>query len=142
MKDVIGLDGREYRWNYSFNSHRSQRANKSKPHIAAVKLIKSLYPFYGIFEEVSLPGSKSLMGRGMLYCDIFIPGMSLVVEVHGEQHYKYIPFFHETKGDFARAQKRDRDKIEWCELNDLSIAILPHDKEDQWETIINTAMTI
>ena len=85
------------------------------------------------FEEVSLPGCG-------LYLDIFMPSISLAIEVHGRQHYEFVPFFHKTKMDFLLARKRDRDKIEWCELNDIVLVSLPYNEEDRWKSLISSAI--
>ncbi|CAG8538737.1 17145_t:CDS:2 [Cetraspora pellucida] len=53
-----------------------------------------------------------------LQLDIFYPEYGFAIEVQGEQHEKYIKFFH--KGDpnnFIRQQERDQLKKELCEEN-------------------------
>lgn len=70
-----------------------------------------------------------------------MPSISLAVEVHGKQHYEFVPFFHKTKADFLLARKRDRDKLEWCNLNDVTLVTLPHDEEDQWKSLISSAIS-
>lgn len=137
---VVGLDGREYNWNYSKYYKRKSRSGKSKAHNEALELVESLYPYYTVYEEVTLPGSQIIGRQSLLFADLFLPQLSLIVEVHGQQHYEYTPYFHGDRMGFVRACKRDRDKAEWCRLNDISIAILPHDKRDQWETIIQNSI--
>ena len=57
----------------------------------------------------------------------------MAIEVHGQQHYDYTPFFHKNKADFALAQAKDDDKIRWCELNKIDIIVLKHsDTDEQW----------
>ena len=138
--NVTGLDGREYNWNYSKYYKRKSRGGKSKPHKEALELVKSLYPHYTVYEEVTLPGSQIIGRRSLLFADLFLPQLSLIVEVHGQQHYEYIPHFHGDRIGFAKACKRDKDKVEWCRLNDISIAILPHNEKEQWETIIQNSI--
>ena len=50
-------------------------------------------------------------------------------------HYEY-PLQDKTKADYAKARKRDKKKIEWCELNDFTIIVLPYNKEEQWKNLI------
>ncbi|CAG8545190.1 6739_t:CDS:2 [Cetraspora pellucida] len=62
-----------------------------------------------------LKTSESPIG---LELDIYYPEYGLAIEVQGEQHEKYIEFFH--KGDpnnFVRQQERDQLKKELCEEN-------------------------
>jgi len=128
---VIGLDGKQHK--LILQSTKRKTRAKSAPHQKALSLLLEILPGAVIFEEVTLPGCG-------LYLDIFLPSMSLAVEVHGRQHYEFIPFFHKTKADFFLAKKRDRDKAEWCSINDIALVSLPHDEEDKWKTLISSAI--
>ena len=70
--------------------------------------------FNRILEEVTLPGTKTSSRRTLLYADLYIPNRDLIVEVHGEQHFKFNSFFHKDKMAFFKAQARDKDKRAWC----------------------------
>lgn len=127
---VKDTDGKERKWNYSKNYNRKNRSGKSKYHIKARNLLNEIFPYSSLYEEVTLPNDP------VLYADFFIPDKSLIVEVHGEQHYEYSPFFHKDKMSFYLAKARDRKKIEWCSINNLRIAILPFNEEDSWKQIL------
>lgn len=136
MKEVIGLNGKTYKWNLSgYKVYENEdRAARSKYHLAARKLIRKVYGTYRIIEEVKLPGSGSAAKKSALFLDFYIPSIYLAVEVHGEQHYKFIPFFHKTKAGYIQAQNRDDDKKEWCRINDVDLVTLKYsDSEDDWE---------
>ena len=45
----------------------------------------------------------------------------MAIEVHGQQHYEYSPFFHKTKAGFYQSLKRDEIKTEWCKLNNFNL---------------------
>jgi len=131
---VIGFDGKEHKFNYSKYNYRKNRGNKSSHHKRAYSVIKELFPNLSVYEEVTLPGSKRIGRKTLLYADFFIPDLMLVIEVHGKQHYKYIPFFHDTKMNFIKAKQRDSDKKEWCEMNDIDLLALPHyEKDEEWK---------
>jgi hypothetical protein len=51
--------------------------------------------------------------------------------VHGEQHYKFVQFYHNNMLSFLKSQKRDREKQEWCEINNITYVVLPHFENDQ-----------
>ena len=121
MYSVIGFDGKYHKFNYSKNKARKYRKNKSSYHKEAKEIIKDLWPNHSLYEEVTLPGSKRLGRKSLLYADFFLPELTLIIEVHGQQHYEYCPFFHKDKMDFVIAKKRDSDKIEWCDLNEIKI---------------------
>jgi len=125
---VRGLDGREYSWNLV--NYLSNNRSPSSLHIKAREILHQLFPFDKILEEVSLPGTQ-------LYADFYIHSKKLIIEVHGEQHYKFNPFFFKDKKSFALAQKRDRDKKSWAELNGITLVELPYNAQEKWESIIN-----
>ena len=126
---VTGLDNKEYSWSIWGKSSDSEQ--KSSYHLKARALLKKLFPIDRILEEVYLPGCDSL------YADFFLPLRKIIVEVHGEQHYKYIPFFHGNKLNFFKAQARDRNKRLFCEKNGILYIDLPcSESEDEWRNRI------
>jgi len=140
MFRVVGFDDKEHKFNYAKNRVRKFLKNKSSLHVLARELIEELFPGLSVYEEVTLPGSKKLGRSSLLYADFFIPDSMLVIEVHGRQHYEYCSFFHKDKIDFINAKKRDADKIEWCEMNDIKIAVLPFNEKYKWKNLIQQAM--
>jgi hypothetical protein len=135
---AVGFDGKKHKFNYVKNRSRKSRGNKSSYHVEARKLIKDYFSNYPIYEEVTLPGSKKASRKSLLYADFFIPEVALIVEVHGEQHYSFCSFFHKSKYDFFKSKKRDKDKIEWCKLNNIDILILPYNEREEWKKAVAT----
>lgn len=130
---VTGLDDKCYVWNPTKSQAKIKEKNKSSLHKKAKLLLKEVYPFDRILEEIKLPGTKNTRRRSLLSADFFIPNRNLVIEVHGEQHYKYNSFFFKNNMEFYRAQARDRDKIRWCEINEIRFIELAFDEsEDEW----------
>lgn len=130
MNKVVDLDGVLSQWSATGYSCLDERP-RSSHHIACRKLLKELYPACQTLEEV-----KIQIRRGeWLYVDFYIPNFDIMVEVQGEQHYKFSPFFHKTKIDFLMQKKRDREKAEWCELNLVQLIILPYNENiDEWKS--------
>ena len=54
------------------------------------------------------------------------------IEVHGQQHYKYTPYFHKSKAGFAMAKKRDLDKKDWCRVNLIELVELKWDDSPEY----------
>jgi hypothetical protein len=54
-----------------------------------------------------------------------------MVEVQGEQHYKFNNHFFDNKLEFYRAQARDRLKEEWCVTNHFFLIQLPYNETDE-----------
>ena len=131
---VKGLNGKEYNLNLQgYNVYNDDAKKKSKHHVRARKIIKELFSGYRTLEEVKLPGSTATHRRSVLYLDFFIPNLMLAVEVHGRQHYEYVPFFHKSKAGYLKAMARDEDKKDWCDLNDINLIVLNYiDNDDEW----------
>jgi len=129
---IKGLDDREYTW--SLVKH--ERGNCSSGHLRARKLLKELYPFDIVYEEVTLPGSQ--IGKlGVLKADFYIHSRRLMIEVQGIQHEQYNSFFYPTKLDFIKAKSRDKNKKAWCETNEIELIILLDSQSDaEWKKIL------
>lgn len=127
---VTGLDGREYSWNIS---KYKAREKCSKLHARARQVLTAEFPYDTIYEELPLPGSRTERQTRILCADFFIPQRRLMVEVQGEQHYKFNSHFFDNKIEFFRAQARDRIKSDWCETNEIDLVQLPFNEDDeQW----------
>ncbi len=130
---VQGLDGREYKWKLT-KHYNNQSENSSNLHKTARELLKNMFPVHTILEEVVLPGSSQ---KKSLSADFVILDLRLMIEVHGEQHYKFNNFYYKSVLEFVRAKRRDKNKIEWAELNNFTLIVLPFNKIDEWESLIN-----
>lgn len=135
---ITGFDGKQHKLNFGKFKKNSNR-NKSKLHENAICILQELFPGFGIYEEVTLPGSKRFTSKA-LYADIILPHIPMMVEVHGQQHYRHIPFFHKTKMEFVLSQRSDKDKIEWCNINNFTYVALPYNMEHSWKEMIQLAL--
>jgi len=74
-----------------------------------------------VFEELKVVGTR-------LSLDFFNANKKIAIEVQGQQHFKYVKFFHGNRANFLSQIKRDVKKIEFCELNNIKlIEIYPND---------------
>lgn len=126
------LDGNSYNWLLTGNMARGKITNKSSYHLRARAMIASAFPTLQILEEVPI----QLRKNETLYLDFYLPLKKICFEVHGEQHYKFVPFYHSNILNFLKAQKRDREKQEWCEINNITYISLPYNKENEWSNSI------
>jgi hypothetical protein len=130
---VQGLDGRIYAWKQGKIPFADDPRKRSEYHRRARALLHELFPLEHVYEEVYLPGCDKL------YADFVIPTRKMIVEVHGEQHYHFVSYFHETLLDFIESKKRDQKKRQWAELNRLTLIELPYNEDnDEWRERINT----
>ena len=61
----------------------------------------------------------------------------LAVEVHGRQHYEFVPYFHKSKAGFIKSLARDEDKKDWCEVNNIKLIVLSYlDTDDDWRDLL------
>ena len=128
-----GFDGREREWNLSKKTTKKKLRRCSNLHRRARLVLRKLFPSSTILEEVHLPGSNTVTRSSTLFADFYLPRQRLLIEVHGEQHYKFNEFFHRTKSGFLKSKSRDRDKIRWCELNEIDVVVLKYTgSDDEW----------
>lgn len=125
---VKDLDGNTYNWQLIGNIAHGAALNKSSLHLEARSMIHEHFPTLQVLEEVPVNVRKT----ELLYLDFYLPLIKKCIEVHGEQHYKFSRFFHNTALGFIKHKKRDQDKKEWCELNNITHIELPFDKKDEW----------
>lgn len=85
-------------------------------------------------KEYSFKGLK----KGKYRFDFFCPDVGIngsLIEVQGEQHYKFIKKFYEKKTDFLAAQERDRIKISYCLSRQINLYCIPYWEIDNLNTI-------
>ena len=136
---VNGFDGRERSINFSkYYVYGDDTRHKSKLHKKAKKILRGVFPYDSIYEEVSLPGSNK-GSSSILRADFFIPNQNLIVEIHGQQHYEFTVHFHKTKLDFYKSLARDKNKENWCKLNSIKFVALKYsESENEWrESLLN-----
>ena len=131
---IIGLDNKLYHINLSkyLIRNESDLAGKSSYHKRAYRLLKEIYPSDAVCEEIFLEGCSS-----KLYLDLYLPARNLALEVDGEFHSKYSGHHHGSKLEFARAKKRDLEKTEILELNNITLVRLNYNESDaEWKSKI------
>jgi hypothetical protein len=61
-----------------------------------------------------------------LELDCFESVLKLACEYQGEQHYRFIPYFHKNKEAFRNQQYRDELKRRMCRDNGINLIEVPH----------------
>jgi len=61
-----------------------------------------------------------------LEIDLYNDDLKLAIEVQGDQHYKFIPFFHRNKDAFLNQRYRDAMKKEKCKQNGITLIEIPY----------------
>jgi len=129
-----GLDGQVHNWKlHGYVVRASESRPRSKLHLKARTILKDIFLTVQILEEVAAPITRT----EKLFFDFYINTVKLVVEVHGQQHYKFNTLFHSSAQDFANQRKRDRRKAEWCEYNNITYIELPYNEsKEKWKSRI------
>lgn len=75
-------------------------------------------------------------GRAM-ELDLYNEKLKLAIEYHGEQHYRYIPFFHKnSRKNFEAQVRRDNYKLDICDEHGVYVIVvpynLPEEKIEEW----------
>ena len=106
--------------NYLINWNSSSR---SKIQYETKQYLRKFWSQDIVFEEFPIAGTKMSL-------DFYNSNKNVAVEVQGNQHLKYTPFFHgKSKSNFLHQIKRDDEKKEFCELNNIKLVeIYPNDK--------------
>lgn len=86
------------------------------------------------YNNISYEYNKKILRIGDLtiYPDFVIN--NIIIEYNGEQHYKYIPYFH--KGgiiDFEKQQYRDQKLREYCKDNSIKLVEIRYDQNIEKE---------
>jgi len=63
--------------------------------------------------------------NGLYKFDFYIPSRNSLIEVQGEQHFKFTKQFFKKREDFLKAQERDRIKIAYAAANNIPLYIIP-----------------
>lgn len=80
--------------------------------------------WYGDFclEEMPLVGSRMTF-------DLYNASKRIAIETSGKQHLEFVKHFHGNRLQFAEQIKRDLMKVEFCELNNITLVeIYPKDQ--------------
>lgn len=96
--------------------------SKSKRQRKVKKYLSKYWGNHIVFEEFPVAGSR-------LSLDFFNATKRIAIEVQGEQHTKYVPFFHgNNKINYLAQLKRDQQKCKFCEVNKIHLVeIYPTD---------------
>lgn len=70
-----------------------------------------------VFEEFPILGTRLRM-------DFYNATRKINIEYDGSQHVAFNKFFHGTKAGFLSSIKRDFNKVEFCEINNITQIVL------------------
>lgn len=80
---------------------------------------------YYKFEKIRPKWLRCSYSNSPLELDMFNEELKIAVEFNGEQHYKFIPYFHRTEDNFNKQLLRDTEKKEKCRRLGITLIIVP-----------------
>ncbi len=122
---LLNVNGRLV--NKNVQKHRIKWDDKSASNIQfrAKKFFKQYWKSHVVYEEFPVYGTR-------LRVDLINFTKKIAIEVHGQQHFKFNKFFHSnSRIKFFQSMKRDWEKTEWLELNDIKLVELEEKDVDQ-----------
>ena len=109
IKNIFGKEINKSFSKYSIDWERKV----SKPQKRVKGIIRPYWEAQNVYEELYIPNSR-------LRVDLINFSTNTVVEISPKQHQEYNEFLHGSRLKYLEAQKRDLQKIEWCEVNGFS----------------------
>jgi hypothetical protein len=98
--------------------------NDSKLELQSKFILENIFnkPFYKIRPDFL----KNDVTGYNLEIDLYNDELKLAIEVQGNQHYKFTPFFHRNKDAFLNQKYRDAMKKEKCKKNGITLIEVPY----------------
>ena len=107
--------------------------SRSKIQFRTKAFLERYWKDHVVFEEFPVAGTR-------LRFDFYNANKRVAVEVHGEQHTKFVPFFHKRRSGFVSQLRRDQQKVDFCELNKIRLVEIFNEKEINEETFSNSGV--
>ena len=99
--------------------------SRSKLQFKVKQFLKPYWYSHVVYEEFPVYGTK-------MKVDILNATYKIAVEVNGQQHSKFTPFFHQNRTEaFVDSIQRDVSKRKWAELNNFKFVEIEYDEVDQ-----------
>lgn len=100
-----------------------KKKSRSKIQFNAKRFLSKFWKKHVVFEEFPVAGTR-------LTFDFFNATEKVAIEVQGQQHTKYTPFFHgKYKINYIDQLKRDKQKLDFCKMNDIKLVEIYYNDE-------------
>ena len=98
------------------------KPSRSKFQTSVKKFLRPYWENDFVFEEVRVVGTR-------LSLDFYNANKKIAVEVQGAQHTKFVKHFHKNHFKYADQLKRDEQKLNFCQANNIKLAeVYPQDE--------------
>lgn len=93
-------------------------------------IVKKLYPFQRVELE------HNVAKHGALFIDIYLPRLKIGFEYDGQQHFEYSEHFHGSRENFIKAKRRDAEKDQRCEEEEITLIRVAYNEELTEELVL------
>lgn len=107
-----------------FANHTSSQGNVSKGEAETKRVVEKI--FNKPFNKIRPLWLKNEVTGQNLEIDVYNDDLKLAFEYSGQQHYKYIPFFHKNYEAFQTQRYRDEMKKTKCKENGITLIEIPY----------------
>lgn len=85
---------------------------------------------------------EQMFSRNNLRVDFYLPEYNTFLEFNGEQHYRFVNFFHNSEDDFQKQVERDKRLKDYCKENKIKLIVIKYNQIDKIEEILNKKLKI
>ena len=105
-----------------YKCHKNNKLSKGEK--LCKDIIEKIYqlPFYCVRPKFL----KNPETNRNLELDLYNDQLKLAIEYNGIAHYKYPNPFHRTKEEFINQIRRDKFKVDMCDVNDVYLISVPY----------------
>lgn len=121
------------------NKGHNCSSNKSSGEIIVEQYLKSMYPIKTQYDTLKCINPIT---KKQLPYDIEIAGKNVLVEIQGEQHLKFIEYFHGTIDNFHYQQRKDEYKKKFAESKGYKLIYIYYNelKDNLFKTKLNNML--
>ena len=87
-----------------------------------------------------IPNENMFCKRHYLVADFYLPGINLIIEMNGEQHYQPVELFNTKDWTFEDQKIRDDTLRAYCKTHKISLLEIKYDKIDKIPQILAKAI--
>lgn len=91
------------------------------------------------FEQQYKVRLSKLFGRSRIRIDfmVYVGDKRYAIEVNGDQHYRYVPYFHQSEDGFREQKERDKEVAQWCKSNGITLIEISYSQLNKIDKILS-----
>jgi len=111
------------------NENKDKKKIKYHNHSQEERVRKLMEKYFNKpFPKVRLKSMLNPKTKKPLELDCYNHSLGLAIEIQGQQHSRFIPYFHKSQQDFLNQQERDRFKYSLCRQNGIRLVYVNYDE--------------